>query len=554
MTEHDPTSVLSIRNLTIDLPKGGDRPHAVSNLSLDIHEKEILCIVGESGSGKSITSFAAMGLLPRVLTPSAGQIWFDGRDVLSMSAKEHAALRGKRMGMIFQEPMSALNPCYTVGDQIEEVFAAHTSLTRAERRQKTLALLAEVRLPEPERLYHAYPHQLSGGQRQRIVIAMALAMEPRLLIADEPTTALDVTTQAQILDMFKELKENRRAGILFVTHDFDVVAEIADRVLVMQKGVVVEQGRASDVLNNPRHAYTRKLIDAVPRRHVAKGAPPQDRPIGLRVAGIEKTFRSPRTLFKPARTVQAVRPIDFTILEGQTLGIVGESGSGKSTLVRCLMGLVEPDEGSVWIGNERLQTNTAASRRAFRKHIQIVFQDPYGSLNPRRRIGDLLIEGPLNFGVPKAEALRKARELLKIVRLEEDALDRYPSQFSGGQRQRISIARALMVEPKILIADEAVSALDVSVQKDVLKLLDDIKRSVGLTMIFITHDLRVAAEISDHILVMQKGEAVEYGSVDAVFGNPQREYTKHLLAAMPGNGWEAPDMAALSAAQDKIMA
>ncbi|TCU18479.1 dipeptide ABC transporter ATP-binding protein [Rhizobium sullae] len=545
---HPATPVLSIRNLTIDLPKGGDRPHAVSNLSLDIHEKEILCIVGESGSGKSITSFAAMGLLPKILKPSSGEILFEGRDVLKLSEAEHARLRGSRMGMIFQEPMSALNPCYTVGDQIEEVFEAHTQISSAERRARTLALLKEVRLPDPERLYHAYPHQLSGGQRQRIVIAIALAMEPRLLIADEPTTALDVTTQAQILDMFKALKESRKAGILFVTHDFDVVAELADRVLVMQKGVVVEQGTAEQVLNSPSHPYTRMLIDAVPKRHGIKGKPDTSAPIALRVAGIEKTYSTARTLFKPARKVHAVKPTDFTVLEGQTLGIVGESGSGKTTLVRCLMGLVEPDEGSVWIGNLRLETTTAASRRDFRKHIQIVFQDPYGSLNPRRKIGDLLVEGPVNFGVPRKRAMEKARALLKIVRLEEDALDRYPAQFSGGQRQRISIARALMVEPKILIADEAVSALDVSVQKDVLKLLDDIRKAVGLTVIFITHDLRVAAEISDHILVMSKGEVVEYGVVDDVFGKPQHSYTRQLLAAMPGRGWEAPDMAALGPA------
>jgi peptide/nickel transport system ATP-binding protein len=533
-------SILSIRKLTIALPKGGDRSHAVADLSLEIGAKQILCIVGESGSGKSITSLATMGLLPKALKPSSGEIVFEGRDVLTLSAKDHAALRGTRMGMIFQEPMSALNPCYTVGNQIGEVFRAHTKMTRAERRERTLALLEEVRLPEPQRLYHAYPHQLSGGQRQRIVIAMALAMEPRLLIADEPTTALDVTTQAQILDLFRDLRDKRDAGLLFVTHDFDVVAEIADRVLVMQKGIVVEQGSADDVLNRPSHPYTQRLINSVPRRHKAKGTPDSNRPIGLRVAGIEKTFRTPASLFRPARDVAAVKPMDFVVLEGQTLGIVGESGSGKSTLVRCLMGLVEPDEGSVWIGNKRLVTASASGRQQFRRHIQIVFQDPYGSLNPRRRIGDLMIEGAINFGVPKAEALKKAGELLRIVRLEEDVMQRYPSQFSGGQRQRISIARALMVEPKILIADEAVSALDVSVQKDVLDLLNEIKKTVGLTMIFITHDLRVASEVSDHILVMQKGEAVEYGTVDQVFGNPQKEYTKHLITAMPGKAWEVP--------------
>ncbi|MEH0073236.1 ABC transporter ATP-binding protein [Pannonibacter sp. Pt2] len=541
-------TVLSIKGLTIDLPEGGDRPHAVENLSVEIRENEILCIVGESGSGKSITSFAAMGLLPKALKPSAGEIWFEGKDLLKLSAREHMALRGNRMGMIFQEPMSALNPCYTVGEQIEEVFRAHTTMPPSEQKARTIALLTEVRLPDPERIYHAYPHQLSGGQRQRIVIAMALAMEPRLLIADEPTTALDVTTQAQILSMFKQLKETHKAGILFVTHDFDVVAELADRVVVMQKGIVVEQGSADEVLNRPKHPYTRMLIDAVPRKHSGKGGPETGKPVALKVAGIEKTFRSPRSLFKPARTVQAVRPIDFEVLQGQTLGIVGESGSGKTTLVRCLMGLEEPDEGSVFIGNERLDITTAAGRRAFRRHIQIVFQDPYGSLNPRRKVGDLLLEGPANFGVPRAQAMEKAKELLRIVRLEQDALDRYPSQFSGGQRQRISIARALMVDPKILIADEAVSALDVSVQKDVLRLLADIKKKVGLTILFITHDLRVAAEISDHILVMQKGVAVEYGTVDEVFGNPQNEYTRQLLSAMPGRGWEVPDIAALGPA------
>jgi peptide/nickel transport system ATP-binding protein len=541
-------TVLSIKGLTIDLPEGGDRPHAVENLSVEIRENEILCIVGESGSGKSITSFAAMGLLPRALKPSAGEIWFEGKDLLKLSPREHMQLRGNRMGMIFQEPMSALNPCYTVGEQIEEVFRAHTTMPRAEQKARTISLLTEVRLPDPERIYHAYPHQLSGGQRQRIVIAMALAMEPRLLIADEPTTALDVTTQAQILSMFKQLKETHKAGILFVTHDFDVVAELADRVVVMQKGIVVEQGTADEVLNRPKHPYTRMLIDAVPRKHSGKGEPETGKPVALKVAGIEKTFRSPRSLFKPARTVHAVRPIDFEVLQGQTLGIVGESGSGKTTLVRCLMGLEEPDEGSVYIGNERMDIATAAGRRAFRRHIQIVFQDPYGSLNPRRKIGDLLLEGPTNFGVPRAQALEKAKELLRIVRLEQDALERYPSQFSGGQRQRISIARALMVDPKILIADEAVSALDVSVQKDVLKLLADIKQKVGLTILFITHDLRVAAEISDHILVMQKGVAVEYGTVDEVFGNPKSEYTRQLLAAMPGRGWEVPDIAALGPA------
>ncbi|MHC9236192.1 dipeptide ABC transporter ATP-binding protein [Pseudooceanicola sp. 502str34] len=541
-------TVLSIRNLTIDLPEGGDRPHAVENLNLDVKRNEIVCIVGESGSGKSITSFTTMGLLPRVLKPSQGEVLFEGTDVLKLSDRQHSKLRGNRMAMIFQEPMSALNPCYTVGDQIEEVFATHSSMSKSERRARTIKLLDEVHLPEPERIYHSFPHQLSGGQRQRIVIAIALAMDPALLIADEPTTALDVTTQAQILSLFKQLKETHSAGIMFVTHDFDVVAEIADRVVVMQKGLVVEQGTADEVLNRPKHPYTRQLIDAVPRR--TREAPPsiEGNEVVMKVVALEKTFHTARTLFAPARTVKAVQDVNLAIRKGETLGIVGESGSGKSTLVRCLIRLTDIDDGAVWIGGKEFSRIPRGQLHDWRKKIQIIFQDPYGSLNPRRTIGDQLVEGPVNFGVPRKVAMQKARELLRIVRMEQDALHRYPNQFSGGQRQRICIARALMVEPEILIADESVSALDVSVQKEVLNLLAEIKEEMGLTMLFITHDLRVAAQVSDNIVVMNKGQIVERGNSDQVFSNPQNEYTKKLLAAMPGQGWEVPDIAALERA------
>lgn len=533
--------VLSVRNLTVDLPKSGDRPHAVSNLSFDIHPNEIVCVVGESGSGKSVTAFTAMGLLPKALKPSGGQMLFEGQDLLKMSRRAHGALRGKRIAMVFQEPMTALNPCFTVGDQIEEIFKAHTALSKAERKTRTIALLEEVRLPDPARIYSSFPHQLSGGQRQRIVIAIALAMDPTLLIADEPTTALDVTTQAQILSMFKTLKTTHNAGILFVTHDFDVVAEIADRVIVMQKGVMVEQGTAEEVLNNPQHPYTRQLIAAVPRKR--DGAPPVlDDEVALRVQGLEKKYHVARTLTTKARTVHALHPADFTVRKGETLGIVGESGSGKTTLVRCLIRLLDPDEGAIWIGNRNFAQGSRESLRAARKDIQIVFQDPYGSLNPRRTIGEQLIGAPLNFGVPREIAWERAKRLMKIVRLEEEALYRYPAQFSGGQRQRICIARALMVEPKILIADEAVSALDVSVQKEVLQLLADIKRDMGLTILFITHDLRVAAQICDNLIVMSKGRIVERGTVDQVFGDPQDAYTRQLLSAMPGRGWDDPNV------------
>lgn len=537
--------ILEIRNLTIDLPKGGDRPHAVENLSLDILPNEIVCIVGESGSGKSITSFTTMGLLPKALNPSSGEVLFEGRDVLKLDPADHARLRGKRMAMVFQEPMSALNPCYTVGNQIEEMFEQHTNLSSSERKARTIKLIEEVHLPEPDRIYNSYPHQLSGGQRQRIVIAMALALDPALLIADEPTTALDLSTQAQILHLFKELREKHSAGIMFVTHDFDVVAEIADKVIVMQHGRIVEQGPAEEVLNRPRHPYTRKLIDAVPRRTEEENRGLDAKLPILTVAGLQKTYRTKGTMFRPAREVHACKNIEFSVREGETLGIVGESGSGKSTLVKCLIRLEDPDDGSVMVKGKDISVYSRRALHPYRKEIQIVFQDPYGSLNPRRTIGDQLIEGPVNFGVSRNKALERARELMRIVRLEPDALNRYPAQFSGGQRQRICIARALMVEPKVLIADEAVSALDVSVQKEVLNLLKEIRDTMGLTVLFITHDLRVAAQVCDNLIVMQKGEIVERGTVDQVFGAPKHPYTQKLLAAQPGKGWEVPDISKL---------
>ena len=540
---HTDKTILSIDNLSIPLPVGGDRQYAVENLSIDIHAGEILCIVGESGSGKSVTSFATMGLLPKVLTPSSGRIVFEGQDLLAMPRKARRRFNGDRLAMIFQEPMTALNPCYTIGNQVEEVFKRHRTMTAAERRQRTIEAFAGVKLPDPGQICAAYPHQLSGGQRQRVMIAMALALDPTLLLADEPTTALDVTTQAQILTLISELKNTHNAGIMFVTHDFGVVAEIADRVVVMRQGVVVEQGSADEVLNRPQHAYTRSLIDAVPRRatDVELYSEGDGALAALTVRALKKTFSTPGNLFRTGRTVAAVRGASFTVGKGETLGIVGESGSGKTTLVRCLIRLINPDSGEINVTGIDFAGLRPEVLREHRKDIQIVFQDPYGSLNPRRTVGDLIIEGPLNFGVSRDEALRRARALLKIVRLDPDCLDRYPSQFSGGQRQRICIARALALEPKVLIADEAVSALDVSVQKKVLELLAEIRDKFGLTVIFITHDLRVAAQICDNILVMKEGEIVERGSVDEVFGDPKHDYTRTLLAAEPGRDWKIPE-------------
>ncbi|WP_185983018.1 ABC transporter ATP-binding protein [Aureimonas mangrovi] len=538
----DGRDVLRVEGLTVDLPKRGDRPHAVENLSFSVRAGEIVCIVGESGSGKSVTAFTTMGLLPKALKPSAGKVLFEGRDILTLRPREHAKLRGNRMAMIFQEPMTSLNPCFTVGDQIEEVFQAHSDLGRAERRARTLALLEEVRLPDVQRIYASYPHQLSGGQRQRIVIALALAMNPSLLIADEPTTALDVTTQAQILALMRRLKETHDAGILFVTHDFDVVAEIADRVVVMEKGRIVEQGSAHEVLSTPQHPYTRQLIAAVPARRAPDYVPPaEDAPTVLEVHGLSKTFHVGRTLTAPARIVHAVHPIDFSLRRGETLGIVGESGSGKTTLVRTLIRLIEPDGGSARIGDVDFANLPKGQLRKYRSEIQIVFQDPYGSLNPRRTIGDQLVSAPINFGLARADAWARAHDLMRIVRLDPEALSRYPSQFSGGQRQRICIARALMMEPRILIADEAVSALDVSVQKEVLRLLKDVRDRMGLTMLFITHDLRVAAQISDRIAVMRNGEVVEMGTARDVLEHSKSDYTKSLIASMPGRNWDVPE-------------
>lgn len=533
--------ILSIRNLTVGLPVKIERANAVEGLSFDVHPREILCVVGESGSGKSITSLATMGLLSPGLKVTEGTIEFAGNDLLGLSPEKRNAMRGSQMAMIFQEPMTALNPAYTVGKQIEEVFRIHRDISASERRKETMRLLEEVHLPEPVRLYNAFPHQLSGGQRQRIMIAMALALDPKLLIADEPTTALDVTTQAQILHLLKQLNTKHDAGIMFITHDFGVVAEIADRVVVMRHGKIVEQGTAGEVLNNPQHAYTRALIDAVPRpagdELKEQG---EDTPVVINVDKLNKTFTTPGGMFKPARSVVAVNEVSFRVKRGETLGIVGESGSGKTTLVRCLMRLIEPDSGAIDISGVDFAAKSRSELRAHRKDIQIVFQDPYGSLNPRRTIGSQLIQGAVNFGIPRKEAWDRVYKLLEIVRMPRESVNRFPSQFSGGQRQRLCIARALVVQPKVLIADEAVSALDVSIQREVLQLLNDIRDRLGLTVIFITHDLRVAAQVCNEVLVMQYGEVVERGGVAQIFNAPQHPYTQALLKAQPGQAWAIP--------------
>ncbi len=527
-------SVLSIAGLRIKLPADGDRPDAVSGVTFDVGRGEIVCLVGESGSGKSVIAFSVMGLLPPGLTVSGGSIRLAGEELVGATERRLRELRCARMGMIFQEPMTALNPVMRCGDQIDEVLREHTDLPAAERRSKILAMLEQVRLPDPERMSASYPHQLSGGQRQRIMIAMALILEPALLIADEPTTALDVTTQAQILRLIRELLRSRGTGVLFITHDFGVVAEIADRVAVLEKGRIVEYGPAADVLRAPDHPYTQMLIDAVPGHHPPERVPFSPTiPVVVETRALGKRYGG-TGLFRRGAPILAAKDISLAIRRGETLGIVGESGSGKSTVARCIARLIEPTDGQIVISGTDIAKLSAAALRPMRRKVQIVFQDPYRSLNPRRSVGESIIEGPMNYGLKRGQALARARELMTLVRLDPAAIDRYPHQFSGGQRQRICIARALAMEPEVLIADEAVSALDVSVQAQVLKLIDEIRRRLDLAMLFITHDLRVAAQICDRVAVMSRGEMVEYGSATEVFSSPKHPYTQALFKAAPG--------------------
>ncbi|MEQ1595461.1 MAG: ABC transporter ATP-binding protein [Casimicrobium sp.] len=529
--------VLSVRNVTIALPQGADREHAVENISFDVNAGEILCLLGESGSGKSVISFSVMGLLPDNVRVASGEIWLGDVNLLALTPTQLREIRGDDVAMIFQEPMTALNPVMTCGDQLDELLAEHTELSASERKAKTLAMFEAVKLPEPERIFSSYPHQLSGGQRQRIMIAMALILEPKLLIADEPTTALDVTTQAEVLTLIKTLQRERGTAVLFITHDMGVVAEIADRVVVLQQGKQVEAGTKNQVLREPREAYTQMLIASVPGIE-----PPAERQTHagsavLAIKGLGKTYSSGGWLQKKRETV-AARDVNLALHPGETVGIVGESGSGKSTVARCITRLIDPTTGEMMLGGTQLDTVHRDSLKLARKRIQIIFQDPYRSLDPRQRVGEAIIEGPLNFGVSREVAMARARELMNFVRLSPDVLSRYPNEFSGGQRQRISIARALALDPEVLICDEAVSALDVSVQAQVLKLLEEIQAKLNLAILFITHDLRVAAQICDRVIVMQKGLVVEEGATRDVFLAPQHAYTQRLLASAPGRGFE----------------
>ena len=528
--------ILKIKNLTIALPKNADRQFAVEDANLDVFKGEILFIVGESGSGKSVMTSAILNDIPKGLLVTSGSVIFNEKDILKLSQKELNKLRGANISMIYQEPMAALNPSIRVGKQVDEVYALHRPEINAEdRKSETLKLFEQMKLPNPERIYSSYAHQVSGGQCQRIVIAMALACNPDILIADEPTTALDVTTQAEILRLISDLKEIYKNTIIFITHDFGVVADIADRVVVMCQGKIIEKGLKKEILMKPKEPYTKLLVDAMPLLETTR-SPDQKRTDSpsVEVKSLHKIYRT------RSNQVHAVNDASFVLRNGETLGVVGESGSGKSTLAKTLIRLEEPTSGSVKIRDENFLSLSGKDLISSRKKIQMIFQDPFGSLNPSQTVGFMLTRGLELQGVEPDEARKKAFELLQQVGLGEQAFRRKPQNFSGGQRQRIGIARALSMGPDVVLADECVSALDLSVQKQVLLLLNKLQKTYNMAIIFITHDLRVAAQVSDYIAVMEKGIIVEFGTAYNVFNKPKHNYTKMLLEAAPGKDWHPP--------------
>ncbi|MDC4697484.1 ABC transporter ATP-binding protein [Acinetobacter baumannii] len=569
MTEQEKkTPLLHIENLRVSF-KGEDKQYieTVKGISFDIPINTTVALVGESGSGKSVTSLATMGLLPvgQSKIDEKSKIIFEGKDLLGLSRTEMRKICGKDIAMIFQEPMSSLNPVFTVGNQIAEVLCLHMGMSRKQARHRVLELLKEVGIPSPETKIDAYPNQLSGGQQQRVMIAMAIACEPKLLIADEPTTALDVTIQKQIIDLLESLRQRRQMSMLFITHDLALVGEIADQVIVMRHGEIREQGTAEQVLEQPKDVYTRALlycrpqmsqrpyrlpvtsdfmrqennilveqsfdVSEIPERKRGLNG---DEQIILEVKDLKKSFYSRKGLFGKEE-FQAVKGVSFKLAKGKTLGLVGESGSGKTTVGLLLMRLHQASGGQALIEGKDILSLTEKEFAKYQRKIQIIFQNPYASLNPRFTIGQILLEPMQIHGIGKDDAERKqiALGLLERVNLPEQAYYRYPHEFSGGQRQRIAIARCLTLKPEILICDESVSALDVSVQAQVLNLLQDLQDEFGLSYIFISHDLSVVKYISDQVMVMNHGEVVEIANSDELYAHPQHDYTKRLLQAIP---------------------
>ena len=524
--------ILAVEGLTVALPKGADRPLAVDNVFLELRRGEILCIVGESGSGKSALSGAIMGAPAPGLRVVDGSVRLCGQELTRLCERAWCRIRGNRIAMIFQEPMASLNPAIPVGQQIMEVFELHAAgMSVGERRERALALIRAMQLPDPERIAASFPHQLSGGQCQRVIIAMALAMNPEVLIADEPTTALDVTTQAQVLKLIRELRTVHGHAILFITHDFGVVAEMADRIAVMRHGRIIEMGEARQVLTQPTHPYTRELIAAVPSL-----VPPSAVGSAGAAVGASKTVLAVTGLQKSYGRVRAVNEISFDLERGTTLSVVGESGCGKSSLARLIVRLSEPTAGRVDVNGKCFLSLKGGELRSSCRAVQMIFQDPFGSLNPLRRVGATLARAAVLAGADRRAARERAGELFDRVGLPREGLDRRPAAFSGGQKQRIGIARALAMNPDVLIADESLSALDASSQAQILDLLRKLQNELGLAILLITHDLRVAAQISHRIAVMQAGRIVEIGPAERVINAPEHPYTRELLESAPGRG------------------
>ena len=560
-------SIIQVKDLVVDFRTDAGSIRAVKGISFDLPRGKTVGLVGESGSGKSVTSLATMRLIPN--PPGkvvGGEILFNGKDLLKLSEFEMRGIRGNNISMIFQEPMTSLNPVFTVGDQISETLMLHQGLSRAAAWTRAQELLSQVGIPNPAERIRSYPHELSGGQRQRVMIAMAIACEPDVLIADEPTTALDVTIQKQILDLLSDLQKKYHMSILFITHDLGVIADIADEVVVMYRGDIVEKGVTKDIFTNPQHPYTKGLLacrpslERNPRRlpvvsdfmtadgkertdgHAAlkvektTRAVSDDMPVVLELTNLQKHFPLKKGFFGGVKEwVKAVDDVSLKVRKGRTLGLVGESGCGKTTLGRTILRLIEPTAGKIVYDGVDITALGREEMRAMRRRMQIIFQDPYASLNPRMTIGAALMEPMIihKLGANKSERLDMAADLMKRVGLDHAMLDRYPHEFSGGQRQRVCIARALAVKPEFIICDESVSALDVSIQAQILNLLLDLQEELGLTYVFISHDLAVIKFIADEVAVMYGGRVVEINDAVGIYKNPQADYTKKLLSAIP---------------------